>query len=122
MGVGEQRRSAQIERAPAPPPREPRQITITEGVTVRDLAEKLDVRAKDVLKILLDRGICASINQALDTPTATRYLHLARVCEMAGDADGAAAALKEAKALGLRRAQLHPVELATFTKLLEGVD
>jgi translation initiation factor IF-2 len=71
MGVGEQRRSAQIERAPAPAPREPRQITITEGVTVRDLAEKLDVRAKEVLKILLDRGIFASINQALDTPTAT---------------------------------------------------
>src|SRR5579864_6473506 len=70
MGVGE-RRTAQIERAPAPAPREPRQITITEGVTVRDLAEKLDVRAKDVLKILLDRGIFASINQALDTPTAT---------------------------------------------------
>jgi len=71
MGVGEQRRGTLIERAPAPPPREPRQITITEGVTVRDLAEKLDVRAKDVLKILLDRGIFASINQALDTPTAT---------------------------------------------------
>jgi translation initiation factor IF-2 len=70
MGVGE-RRTAQIDRAPAPAPREPRQITITEGVTVRDLAEKLDVRAKDVLKILLDRGIFASINQALDTATAT---------------------------------------------------
>ncbi len=71
VGPGEQRRSAQIERAPAPPPREPREITITEGVTVRDLAEKLDVRAKEVLKILLDRGIFASINQALDTATAT---------------------------------------------------
>ncbi len=70
VGPGE-RRTAQIERAPAPPPREPREITITEGVTVRDLAEKLDVRAKEVLKILLDRGIFASINQALDTPTAT---------------------------------------------------
>jgi translation initiation factor IF-2 len=70
VGPGE-RRSAQIERAPAPPPREAREITITEGVTVRDLAEKLDVRAKEVLKILLDRGIFASINQALDTPTAT---------------------------------------------------
>ena len=69
-GVGE-RRTTQIERAPAPAPREPRAITITEGVTVRDLAEKLDVRAKDVLKILLDRGVFASINQALDTPTAT---------------------------------------------------
>jgi translation initiation factor IF-2 len=70
VGPGE-RRTAQIERAPAPVPREPREITITEGVTVRDLAEKLDVRAKEVLKILLDRGIFASINQALDTPTAT---------------------------------------------------
>jgi translation initiation factor IF-2 len=70
VGPGE-RRTAQIERAPAPPPREPREITITEGVTVRDLAEKLDVRAKEVLKNLLDRGIFASINQALDTATAT---------------------------------------------------
>src|SRR5713101_6527 len=70
VGPGE-RRTAHIERAPAPPPREPREITITEGVTVRDLAEKLDVRAKEVLKNLLDRGIFASINQALDTPTAT---------------------------------------------------
>jgi len=44
---------------------------MTEGVTVRDLAEKLDVRAKDLLKVLLDRGVFASINQALDTATAT---------------------------------------------------
>jgi translation initiation factor IF-2 len=71
VGPGERRSTTHIERAPAPPPREPREITITEGVTVRDLAEKLDVRAKEVLKILLDRGIFASINQALDTATAT---------------------------------------------------
>jgi Tfp pilus assembly protein PilF len=57
-----------------------------------------------------------------DTPTAARYLHLARACEMTDDAGGTAAALREAKALGLRRAQLHPVELAACTKLLEGVD
>jgi translation initiation factor IF-2 len=69
-GAGE-RRTAQVERAPAAPPREPRAVTITEGITVRDLAEKLDVRAKDVLKTLLDRGIFASINQALDVPMAT---------------------------------------------------
>jgi translation initiation factor IF-2 len=55
----------------APVQREPRQITITEGITVRDLAERLDIRAKDLLKTLLDRGIFASINQALDVPTAT---------------------------------------------------
>jgi translation initiation factor IF-2 len=56
----------------APPePRAPRDVTITEGITIRELAEKLDVRAKDLLKNLLDRGIFASINQALDVPTAT---------------------------------------------------
>ena len=57
--------------APPPVQRPRREITITEGVTVRDLAEKLDVRAKELLRVLLDRGIFASINQALDAPTAT---------------------------------------------------
>ena len=55
----------------APVQREPRDVTVTEGITVRELAEKLDVRAKDLLKVLLDRGVFASINQALDVPTAT---------------------------------------------------
>ncbi|HXX70677.1 MAG TPA: translation initiation factor IF-2 [Candidatus Acidoferrum sp.] len=46
-------------------------MTVTEGITVRELAEKLDIRAKDLLKTLLDRGVFASINQPLDVPTAT---------------------------------------------------
>src|SRR5260221_12354871 len=53
-------------------PRAPRDIQITEGITIRELAEKLDVRAKELLKVLLDKGIFASINQALDVPTATQ--------------------------------------------------
>ncbi|MFZ0638179.1 MAG: translation initiation factor IF-2, partial [Candidatus Acidiferrales bacterium] len=57
---------------PAPPVvREPRNVTITEGITVRELSEKLDVRAKELLKTLLDRGVFASINQALDVQTAS---------------------------------------------------
>jgi len=64
-------RAAHAEVLPPPVPREPREITITEGITVRELAEKLDIRAKELLKSLLDRGIFASINQALDTQTAT---------------------------------------------------
>ena len=67
MGAG---RATQVEPI-APVQRESRQITVTEGITVRDLAERLDIRAKDLLKTLLDRGIFASINQALDVPTAT---------------------------------------------------
>jgi len=63
-------RATQIEQAP-PVKREPRAVTVTEGITVRELAEKLDIRAKELLKTLLDRGVFASINQALDVPTAT---------------------------------------------------
>jgi translation initiation factor IF-2 len=63
-------RTAQAEPV-APVQREPREVTVTEGITVRELAEKLDIRAKELLKTLLDRGVFASINQALDASTAT---------------------------------------------------
>jgi len=63
-------RAAHVEPI-APVQREPRAVTVTEGITVRELAEKLDIRAKELLKTLLDRGVFASINQALDVPMAT---------------------------------------------------
>ncbi len=62
-----------------PPPRmvvsnEPapitRSITITEGISVKDLAEKLGIRAKDLIARLLARGVFATINQTLDSELA----------------------------------------------------
>lgn len=47
-----------------------RKITVTEGVSIKELSEKLEVRAKDVIKRLLDKGIFATINQTLDSQTA----------------------------------------------------
>ncbi len=47
-------------------------ITITEGMTVKELAEKIGIRARDAIKALLDRGIMATINQTLDTQLATQ--------------------------------------------------
>jgi translation initiation factor IF-2 len=70
-GVGERRATRTVVPVAPPVPREPRELTITEGITVRELAEKLDLRAKDLLKTMLDRGIFASINHALDVQTAT---------------------------------------------------
>jgi translation initiation factor IF-2 len=58
------------ERDQGPPPIN-RDITISEGVTVKELSEKLDVRANLVIKKLLDRGIFATINQTLDAQLAT---------------------------------------------------
>ena len=48
-----------------------RTITISEGISIKELSEKLDARAKDVIKRLLDKGIFATINQTLDSQTAT---------------------------------------------------
>src|SRR5450432_3190254 len=43
-----------------------RMITIGEGTSVKDLAEKLGVRAKDLIARLLMRGVMATVNQSLD--------------------------------------------------------
>ena len=62
-----------------PPPKEerpvytgpPRNITLTEGVTVKELGEKMeDVKSRDIIKALLGRGIMATLNQTLDPPLA----------------------------------------------------
>ena len=45
-------------------------IALTEGVTVKELAEKLQVKHKDVIKVLLARGVLATINQTLGADTA----------------------------------------------------
>ena len=47
-----------------------REITVTEGISVKELAEKLEIRAKDLIAKLLMRGIFATINQPLDTEMA----------------------------------------------------
>jgi len=56
--------------AQGPPPIS-REITISEGITVKELSEKLDVKAALVMKKLMDRGIFVAINQTLDGKLAT---------------------------------------------------
>jgi len=54
---------AQISNEPLPITRE---ITVTEGISVKDLAEKLEIRAKDLIATLLMRGVFVTVNQSLD--------------------------------------------------------
>ena len=58
-------------QAQTPPPPITRTISLAEGMTVKDLAEKLNLRAKDVLKKLIERRLMLTINTTLDTETAT---------------------------------------------------
>jgi len=43
-----------------------RTITVTEGISVKDLAEKLDIRGKDLIATLLMRGVFVTVNQSLE--------------------------------------------------------
>jgi len=57
------RASAQVPTGPVPITRT---ITVTEGVSVKDLAEKLEVRGKDLIATLLMKGVFVTVNQTLD--------------------------------------------------------
>jgi translation initiation factor IF-2 len=54
----------------APPPIT-KLITLAEGMTVKDLADKLEIKVKDVLKRLIDRRMMLTINSTLDAEVAT---------------------------------------------------
>ena len=50
--------------APASP------VTISEGMTVRDFADKLGVKAKDLIQILMRKGVMATINHVMEAELA----------------------------------------------------
>ena len=72
--MGGPRRDSGLRQSPAPPPVAlppiSRTITLAEGMTVKDLSDKLEVRVKDVLKVLLDRRLMMNINTTVDIDTA----------------------------------------------------
>jgi translation initiation factor IF-2 len=66
-------KAAKIIKLPPPPPVSPedyKPVAITEGVTIKELAEKMDIKSKYIIQKLISKGILASINQALDLDAA----------------------------------------------------
>ena len=55
---------------PAAPPPIDREITVSEGITVKELSEKLGIKANLVIKKLVEKKIFATINQNLDVKMA----------------------------------------------------
>jgi translation initiation factor IF-2 len=67
-----QERIAKVIELPRPPasPEDFKPISITEGVTIKELAEKMDIKSKYIIQKLISKGILASINQALNVEAA----------------------------------------------------
>jgi translation initiation factor IF-2 len=95
-------------------------VFLSEGVTVKELSEKLGVLAKDIIRLLLSRGVFATVNQTLDAATAIQLakevgvdaavvsfeeeMELSRVSR-----EAAPAAPEEQKAPALERTTRAPV-------------
>ncbi len=47
-------------------------VFFTEGVTVKELSEKLGVLSRDIQRLLMQRGVLATVNQTLDANTAVQ--------------------------------------------------
>jgi len=68
----------QMSREPVPITKS---ITVTEGISVKDLAEKLEVRGKDLIAVLLMKGVLVTVNQSLEgelvktSPASSRRRH-----------------------------------------------
>jgi translation initiation factor IF-2 len=62
-------RAPKRQQAVAPPPID-REITVSEGITLKELSEKLAVKANLVIKKLVEKKIFATINQTLDVKLA----------------------------------------------------
>ncbi len=49
-----------------------RSISLSEGVTVKELGEKMpDVKSRDIMKLLISRGVMVTVNQPIDPTLAT---------------------------------------------------
>ncbi|MGD8377289.1 MAG: translation initiation factor IF-2 [Acidobacteriota bacterium] len=65
--------------APATPPPvaprptgPPKKIAVSEGVTIKELAEKMEIKSKDLMRTLMLQGVMATINQPLEPETAKK--------------------------------------------------
>ena len=66
----ERREVRPMQQAPSTLPPVTRTVTFVEGMTVKDLSDKLEQRVKDVLKKLFDKRMVMTINSNIDTETA----------------------------------------------------
>src|SRR5207302_373486 len=87
--------------------------------TIGPLPDLLDTRA--VVNVMLGRSGPAveDLRLALaEAPTAAKYFHLARAQQCARNPRAADDALRRANALGLKSADLHPLERRSYDQLM----
>jgi uncharacterized protein HemY len=85
--------------------------------------ELLDTSAVVNLALKENGKAIADLERALaESPSGIQYFHLARAHEQAKNPKATSAALEQAKKLGLKSQNLHPLEVAVSGKLADELD
>jgi translation initiation factor IF-2 len=86
-----------------------RQVEVPENISVSELAQKISVKAAEVIKAMMKMGVMATINQVLDQDTAILVVeemgHIARPLQ----ADALEAELEQIKDISGKRSPRPPV-------------
>lgn len=64
------KRAAELGGAQQPQKRQSREITVPEAITVQELAQRMAEKAAAVMRVLMNMGVMATINDTLDQDTA----------------------------------------------------
>ena len=75
MSMAAQKRAREKARLAAQGPKEPaqkifREVVVPEAITVQELANRMSERGADVIKVLMNMGLMATINENIDADTA----------------------------------------------------
>src|SRR5262249_28285389 len=71
ISVGPHEVATPVESEPAVKVPADKRLRLTEAITVKELAEKIDARPADVIKALMKLGVMATINAVIDLEKAT---------------------------------------------------
>jgi tetratricopeptide (TPR) repeat protein len=69
-----------------------------------------------------DDALADLVRATAEAPKPIHYFHIARAQELANNSQSASEALNQAKKLGLKRHNLHPIEAAACAKLADELD
>lgn len=70
-GTQDNSRAARRDRRDQPKQERPEKISLTGGITVRELANQMAVQETEIVRLLFLKGIAATVTQTLDLPTVT---------------------------------------------------